>query len=118
MPRRALTAVPPKDSELTALRSAFLSFLVDDIDRIAQEALRGGVPPRDLLEECRQGMGEIGRKFETGEYYLPELVVAGEMFKIVSARAKPLLKGGGRGNLSPSDRGGWPRRGLHPGGRL
>jgi methanogenic corrinoid protein MtbC1 len=34
--------------------------------------------------ECQNIMKDIGAKFQQGEYYLPELVAAGELFKIAS----------------------------------
>jgi len=34
----------------------------------------------------------VGKRFEEGEYFLPELVLAGEMLENISAIAKPLIK--------------------------
>ena len=43
---------------------------------------------------CQQCMEEVGKKFEAGDYFLPELVMAGEIFKQVSFSIKPYFKDG------------------------
>ena len=47
--------------------------------------------PLRVLELCRMAMDEVGKRFEAGDYFLPELVLAGEMLEIVGGIAKPLL---------------------------
>ena len=37
-------------------------------------------------------MDIVGKRFEDGEYFLPELVLAGEMLDSIGAIAKPLIK--------------------------
>jgi methanogenic corrinoid protein MtbC1 len=39
-------------------------------------------------------MDIVGKRFEEGEYFLPELVLAGEMLDTIGAVAKPLIKQG------------------------
>jgi methanogenic corrinoid protein MtbC1 len=53
--------------------------------------------PIRVLELCRAAMDVVGKKFEEGEYFLPELVLAGEMLEQVGAVAKPLIDQGGEG---------------------
>ncbi|AVR87132.1 cobalamin B12-binding domain-containing protein [Thauera aromatica] len=50
--------------------------------------------PLRVLELCRMAMDEVGKRFEAGDYFLPELVLAGEMLETVGAIAKPLLVDG------------------------
>ena len=47
-----------------------------------------------VLELCRNAMDIVGKRFEEGEYFLPELVLAGEMLEKIGAIAKPLIKQG------------------------
>lgn len=49
--------------------------------------------PLAILEQCREGMTIIGKRFEKGEYFLSELIMAGEMFKQVSTLVAPHLSG-------------------------
>jgi methanogenic corrinoid protein MtbC1 len=78
--------------DLAVFSRAFLTFQIDSIDARAADMLSRGACPKDLLDTCRQCMEEIGTKFEAGEYYLPELVVAGEMFTRVSERLEPYIQ--------------------------
>ena len=48
--------------------------------------------PLRVLELCREAMDIVGKRFEQGEYFLPELVLAGEMLENIGAIAKPLIK--------------------------
>ncbi len=48
--------------------------------------------PMRVLELCRNAMDIVGKRFEAGEYFLPELVLAGEMLETIGAIAKPLIK--------------------------
>ena len=57
--------------------------------------LEDKVDPMHVLNLCRAAMDIVGKRFEDGEYFLPELVLAGEMLDIVGAIAKPLIKLGG-----------------------
>jgi len=47
--------------------------------------------PLRVLELCREAMDIVGKRFEEGEYFLPELVLAGEMLEQIGAIAKPLI---------------------------
>jgi methanogenic corrinoid protein MtbC1 len=54
--------------------------------------LEEGANPMRVLELCRNAMDIVGKRFEAGEYFLPELVLAGEMLENIGAIAKPLIK--------------------------
>jgi methanogenic corrinoid protein MtbC1 len=54
--------------------------------------LEDGVDPIRVLELCRNAMDIVGQRFEQGDYFLPELVLAGEMLDTIGAIAKPLIK--------------------------
>ena len=47
--------------------------------------------PMRVLALCRTAMDIVGKRFEEGEYFLPELVLAGEMLENIGAIAKPLI---------------------------
>lgn len=69
-------------AHLQALRDAILNMDLDGIASTAQAAMDAGVDPREAITDGMvPGMVEVGRKFEEGEYYLSELVVAGEVMK-------------------------------------
>ncbi len=60
--------------------------------RLTEEKLARGEEPKLVLEEGRQGMEAIGKRFANGEYFLPELIYSGEIFKQISELVKPKLK--------------------------
>ena len=65
----------------------------DDALKIAQKMLDRGTSPLDVLEACRNAMEVIGNRFETGECFIPELILAGEMLAQISEIIKPRMKG-------------------------
>lgn len=67
----------------------------DDAFELAKRMLlEEGADPLRVLELCRIAMDRVGKLFEEGEYFLPELVLAGEMLDNIGAIAKPLIKQG------------------------
>ena len=55
------------------------------VQELVEAGLAQGVSPHDLLDDCREGIGLVGKRFETGEYYLSDLIMAGEIFKGAAA---------------------------------
>ena len=67
----------------------------DDAFALAKKMLlEEGANPMRVLDLCRQAMDIVGKRFEQGEYFLPELVLAGEMLENIGAVAKPLITQG------------------------
>ncbi|HEX9116997.1 MAG TPA: cobalamin-dependent protein [Anaerolineae bacterium] len=60
---------------------------------LTSQLLDGGTAPTAILDDCREAMGIVGKRFEAGEYFIPELILAGEMLKSISAEVKPRLVG-------------------------
>ncbi len=59
---------------------------------LTRQLLDGGADPIAILEDCRAAMEIVGQRFEKNEYFIPELILAGEMLKAISAEVKPRLK--------------------------
>jgi methanogenic corrinoid protein MtbC1 len=58
----------------------------------AKQLLDEGVAPLEILESCSKAMEEVGQRFEKGIYFLPHLMMAGEMLKQISGLIKPLIQ--------------------------
>jgi len=58
----------------------------------AKELLDAGKDPMEILESCSKAMEVVGKRFEKGVYFLPHLMMAGEMLKRISEMLKPLIK--------------------------
>lgn len=59
---------------------------------VAEKMLNDGEDPLRVLELCREAIEIVGKQFEVGKYFLPELVLAGEMLKRISKMAEPFLE--------------------------
>jgi len=80
---------------LRALRDAILNMDLEGIPAVAQAAMDAGVGPSEAITEGMvPGMVEVGQKFEEGEYFLSELVVAGEVMKDGMKVIEPYLTAG------------------------
>ena len=60
---------------------------------IVKSSLDGGEDPVNILSACTQAMEAVGKRFEKGEYFLPELMMAGEMLRQISDMVKPMMTG-------------------------
>jgi len=77
------------------LIDAIIEMREEDAVAITNQLLDSGAAPLDVLEACRQAMGIIGKRFETGESFIPELIFAGEILGQISAIVKPRIKQAG-----------------------
>lgn len=60
---------------------------------IARYRAEGGEDPLEILNACTLAMEAVGKRFEQGQYFLPELILAGEMLTQISEMLKPKIKG-------------------------
>lgn len=74
------------------LVEAIIEMREEDALHIANDLLDKGSDPFDVLEACRRAMEEVGNRFEAGDYFVPELILAGEMMSEISKVVKPRLK--------------------------
>jgi 5-methyltetrahydrofolate--homocysteine methyltransferase len=63
----------------------------DEAIGLARAMLDAGVDPRDVLDAAKEALAVVGARYEAGEYFLPELIIAGDLMKEVAAMAKPLM---------------------------
>jgi methanogenic corrinoid protein MtbC1 len=74
-----------------ALIDAITEMREEDVLDITHRLLDAGANPLDLLEASRQAMDVIGKRFESGECFIPELMLAGDMLAQVASVVKPRL---------------------------
>lgn len=80
------------DDILRALGQSLVELDEARVAELTSEALSGGVEPVAIIQQgLTPGMAEVGRLFEEGEYYLPELLIAAEAFKAAVELVKPHL---------------------------
>ena len=86
---------------MNKLVEAITDMREEDALRLAKEMLNKGVSPVDVLADCREAMTAVGKKFEDGEYFVSELILAGEILKAISAEVKPRLKQSAQAKQGP-----------------
>ena len=63
----------------------------EDAVAITNKLLDGGASPTDILNACKDAMDVIGKRFEDGEAFIPELILAGEMMTTITEILKPRM---------------------------
>ncbi len=56
---------------------------------LATELLAQKADPVAILDDCRSAMEIVGQRYEAGTYFLPELLLAGEMLTEITEIVKP-----------------------------
>lgn len=80
------------------LVNAVVEMMEDDALALAKKYLEARTPPMQIVEAYKEALKIIGERFEKGTYFVPELILAGEMMNAASALIKPYLsaeQGGG-----------------------
>lgn len=62
-----------------------------------KDLLEAKTDPLEILAAARAAMEVVGKRFETSEYFIPDLVMAGEILTAISNAVKPLLTKGAEG---------------------
>ena len=84
-----------KEKYLVSLKESIVNLDFDAVVEAAKEAMDAGVDPQTAITDGMvPGMTIIGEKYETGEYFLSELVVSGEVMKEGLKVINPYIKGG------------------------
>lgn len=86
-----------KEQTLSPVTQQLLAFnqagLLETVDRVLAE----GVSPAEIISEgLSPGLEIVGDKFEKGEFFLPELMLSGDMMKKVIDKLRPHMISGDR----------------------
>lgn len=65
---------------------------IENVKNIVIEALNSGINPVDVVEVMSKGLEDVGEKYEKGEYFLSELIMAGIMASEITKILKPHLE--------------------------
>src|SRR6266498_4895272 len=80
------------DEKLSAIYNAILDGDVTGAKDSVQTALTSGLEPGNILDEGMiAAMTEVGRRFEAGDYYVPEMLVAACAMQAALSLLKPRL---------------------------
>lgn len=74
---------------------AILNGKADDAAQATQKAVEQGMAPQDIINgEMIRAMSQVGQRFQNGEAFVPQLLMAGRAMKAALELLKPLLAGG------------------------
>jgi methanogenic corrinoid protein MtbC1 len=80
------------------MNSKLINFMADMKEEealaLVKELLKEGANPIAILDDARSAMELVGKRFEAGEYFIPDLMMAGEILKGISDIVKPLIEQG------------------------
>jgi 5-methyltetrahydrofolate--homocysteine methyltransferase len=74
------------------LVDAIAEMCENDAIALTKQMLESGRDPLAILDDCRAAMEIVGKRFEVGDYFLPELLLAGEMLRQIAALVKPRIQ--------------------------
>jgi len=63
----------------------------DEALRLVEAAVKKGGDLEGILKDCQEAMNIVGERYEKGDYFLPELIMSGEVLKKISDIVKPKL---------------------------
>jgi methanogenic corrinoid protein MtbC1 len=77
--------------------SAILIAAITDLQEemalaLVRQRLDAGDDPLLIIEDCQEGMRQVGVRYERNEYYLAGLIMAGEIFRQVMELLQPVIE--------------------------
>lgn len=75
-----------------------LSDLIAELDEdnalaLTNQMISDGVNPKKIIESAHKGITEVGKRYETGLYFISGLIMAGEIMEQISGMVLPLAMG-------------------------
>lgn len=77
---------------LKELTQAIVELKIEKIGDLVSKALRSGIEPLRITRYVNKGMSIVGQRFQNGEYFLSDLIMAGETMKEALEVLRPHLK--------------------------
>jgi len=77
---------------MSELVNAMVDMREEDALKLTKEMVASGADPIEILDACKEALEIIGQRFEEGEAFVPELVMAGEMMGQITDLVKPQLE--------------------------
>ena len=62
--------------------------------KIVEDRLTAGENPLKILDDARRAVEIVGKRFSNSEYFIPDLVYAGEILKAITEKVKPKIAKG------------------------
>jgi corrinoid protein of di/trimethylamine methyltransferase len=85
--------MPDDGSLIEKIREAIVEGIDEGSERLTREAVEAGINALSILNDgLMSGAEEVGTKFESGEFFLPELMLSGRALKAAMGVLSPILE--------------------------
>ena len=85
--------MPDHEEHIRKIKAAIVEGADEDSERLTREAVEAGIDPLRILNAgLMLGADEVGAKFESGEFFLPELMLSGRALKAAMQVVSPILE--------------------------
>jgi methanogenic corrinoid protein MtbC1 len=74
-----------------ALVNAIADMREEEALKLVREMVEGGSDPMAILDSAKEAMAVVGQRYDAGTYFLPELMLAGEIMSQITEIIKPEL---------------------------
>jgi len=74
------------------LKAALIELNKEGVLSAVNTEIEAGKNPLEIVDEARDGMEEIGKKFKAGEFFLMELMRAAQIFEVAAEVLNPVIK--------------------------
>jgi len=64
----------------------------EEVLALVKEKITKGEDAMGILDDARSAMEVVGKRFESSEYFIPDLMMAGEILRQISDIVRPLLE--------------------------
>ncbi len=83
-------------------RQRFIDHVADlhenEVLALVESRIAEGQDPLSIIEDCQEGLRQVGERYEQQHYYLSGLIMAGEIFREVMELVHPQIEEKFRGN--------------------
>lgn len=81
-----------KKTESARLMAAIADLREETALALVRQRLDAGDDPLLIIEDCQEGMRQVGLRYEQREYFLAGLIMAGEIFRQVMELLQPIIE--------------------------
>ena len=81
-----------KDEQQLAFIAQVADLREPDVLALVKKRLAHGENPLTIIEDCQQGLQQVGERYEKQEYFLSGLIMGGEIFRQVMEMVQPTIE--------------------------
>ena len=81
----------PTESERQILIAHVADLNENEVLALVEKRVAQGHDPLAIIEDCQEGLRQVGERYERQEYYLSGLIMAGEIFREVMEIVQPII---------------------------